>query len=159
MKKKIRKNFNVKSLENGFSLIEILVVLMIIGMLTAVVAINVLPSQDRARVDKAKADIRIMEQALELYRLDMFSYPTKQEGLNALIEKPSNNRFSDRYRQGGYIRRLELDPWGNDYQYERPGKNNSPFEIISFGADGQKGGEGLESDISNLDWFEWKVLP
>ena len=131
MKKKIRKNFNVKSLENGFSLIEILVVLMIIGMLTAVVAINVLPSQDRARVDKAKADIRIMEQALELYRLDMFSYPTKQEGLNALIEKPSNNRFSDRYRQGGYIRRLELDPWGNDYQYERPGKNNSPFEIIS----------------------------
>ncbi len=151
MKKKIRKNFNVKSLENGFSLIEILVVLMIIGMLTAVVAINVLPSQDRARVDKAKADIRIMEQALELYRLDMFSYPTKQEGLNALIEKPSNNRFSDRYRQGGYIRRLELDPWGNDYQYERPGKNNSPFEIISFGADGQKGGEGLDSDISNLD--------
>ena len=108
MKKKIRKNFNVKSLENGFSLIEILVVLMIIGMLTAVVAINVLPSQDRARVDKAKADIRIMEQALELYRLDMFSYPTKQEGLKALIEKPSNNRFSDRYRQGGYIRRLEL---------------------------------------------------
>ena len=81
----------------------------------------------------------------------MFSYPTKQEGLNALIEKPSNNRFSDRYRQGGYIRRLELDPWGNDYQYERPGKNNSPFEIISFGADGHKGGEGLESDISNLD--------
>ena len=151
MKKKIRKNFNVKSLENGFSLIEILVVLMIIGMLTAVVAINVLPRQDRARVDKAKADIRIMEQALELYRLDMFSYPTKQEGLKALIEKPSNNRFSDRYRQGGYIRRLELDPWGNDYQYERPGKNNSPFEIISFGADGQKGGEGLESDISNLD--------
>ena len=151
MKKKVRKNFNFKSLENGFSLIEILVVLMIIGMLTAVVAINVLPSQDRARVDKAKADIRIMEQALELYRLDMFSYPTKQEGLNALIEKPSNNRFSDRYRQGGYIRRLELDPWGNDYQYERPGKNNSPFEIISFGADGQKGGEGLESDISNLD--------
>ena len=151
MKKKIRKNFKVKPLENGFSLIEILVVLMIIGMLTAVVAINVLPSQDRARVDKAKADIRIMEQALELYRLDMFSYPTKQEGLKALIEKPSNNRFSDRYRQGGYIRRLELDPWGNDYQYERPGKNNSPFEIISFGADGQKGGEGLESDISNLD--------
>ena len=79
MKKKIRKNFNVKSLENGFSLIEILVVLMIIGMLTAVVAINVLPSQDRARVDKAKADIRIMEQALELYRLDMFSYPRNKK--------------------------------------------------------------------------------
>ena len=150
MKKNIFKETNFKSLEKGFSLIEILVVLMIIGMLTAVVAINVLPSQDRARVDKAKADIRIMEQALELYRLDMFSYPTEQEGLKALIEKPASNRFSDRYRQGGYIKRLEVDPWGNDYQYERPGKNNV-FDIISLGADGQEGGDGLDSDISIWD--------
>ena len=138
-------------MEKGFSLIEILVVLMIIGLLTTVVAINVLPSQDRARIDKAQTDIRILEQALELYRLDMFSYPSEQEGLKALIEKPSNNKFSDRYRQGGYIRKLELDPWGNDYLYERPGKNNNPFEIISLGADGRKGGEGLDKDISNLD--------
>ncbi len=151
MKIKIRKHKNSKSLEKGFSLIEILVVLMIIGLLTAVVAINVLPSQDRARIDKAQTDIRILEQALELYRLDMFSYPSEQEGLKALIEKPSNNKFSDRYRQGGYIRKLELDPWGNDYLYERPGKNNNPFEIISLGADGRKGGEGLDKDISNLD--------
>ena len=151
MKIKIRKNKNSISLEKGFSLIEILVVLMIIGLLTAVVAINVLPSQDRARIDKAQTDIRILEQALELYRLDMFSYPSEQEGLKALIEKPSNNKFSDRYRQGGYIRKLELDPWGNDYLYERPGKNNNPFEIISLGADGRKGGEGLDKDISNLD--------
>ena len=151
MKIKIRKNKNSKSLEKGFSLIEILVVLIIIGLLTAVVAINVLPSQDRARIDKAQTDIRILEQALELYRLDMFSYPSEQEGLKALIEKPSNNKFSDRYRQGGYIRKLELDPWGNDYLYERPGKNNNPFEIISLGADGRKGGEGLDKDISNLD--------
>ena len=138
-------------MEKGFSLIEILVVLMIIGLLATVVAINVLPSQDRARIDKAQTDIRILEQALELYRLDMFSYPSEQEGLKALIEKPSNNKFSDRYRQGGYIRKLELDPWGNDYLYERPGKNNNPFEIISLGADGRKGGEGLDKDISNLD--------
>ncbi len=151
MKIKIRKHKNSKSLEKGFSLIEILVVLMIIGLLTAVVAINVLPSQDRARIDKAQTDIRILEQALELYRLDMFSYPSEQEGLKALIEKPSNNKFSDRYRQGGYIRKLELDPWGNDYLYEKPGKNNNPFEIISLGADGRKGGEGLDKDISNLD--------
>lgn len=151
MKIKIRKHKNSKSLEKGFSLIEILVVLMIIGLLATVVAINVLPSQDRARIDKAQTDIRIFEQALELYRLDMFSYPSEQEGLKALIEKPSNNKFSDRYRQGGYIRKLELDPWGNDYLYERPGKNNNPFEIISLGADGRKGGEGLDKDISNLD--------
>ena len=151
MKIKIRKHKNSKSLEKGFSLIEILVVLMIIGLLATVVAINVLPSQDRARIDKAQTDIRILEQALELYRLDMFSYPSEQEGLKALIEKPSNNKFSDRYRQGGYIRKLELDPWGNDYLYERPGKNNNPFEITSLGADGRKGGEGLDKDISNLD--------
>ena len=105
------KNFKVL-IEKGFSLIEILVVLMIIGLLTAVVAINVLPSQDRARVDKATADIRIMEQALELYRLDMYSYPTQREGLEALISTPENHRFKDRYRQGGYIKRLEADPWG-----------------------------------------------
>ena len=151
MKIKIRKHKNSKSLEKGFSLIEILVVLMIIGLLATVVAINVLPSQDRARIDKAQTDIRILEQAVELYRLDMFSYPSEQEGLKALIEKPSNNKFSDRYRQGGYIRKLELDPWGNNYLYERPGKNNNPFEIISLGADGRKGGEGLNKDISNLD--------
>ena len=145
------KNKNSKSLEKGFSLIEILVVLMIIGLLTTVVAINILPSQDRARIDKAQTDIRILEQALELYRLDMFSYPSEQEGFKALIEKPSNNKFSDRYRQAGDVRKLELDPWGNDYLYERPGKNNNPFEIISLGADGRKGGEGLDKDISNLD--------
>ena len=108
---------------SGFSLIEILVVLMIIGLLTAVVAINVLPSQDRARADKALTDIRIYEQALELYRLDMFSYPTNDEGLQALKQVPANHRFKDRFRQGGYIRKLEKDPWGNDYQYKRPGDN------------------------------------
>ncbi|MDA9608653.1 type II secretion system major pseudopilin GspG [SAR86 cluster bacterium] len=138
----------IEKLKSGFSLIEILVVLMIIGMLTAVVAINVLPSQDRARVDKTKTDLRIIEQALELYRLDMFSYPSEQEGLTALIEAPSNNRFKERYRQGGYIKRLELDPWGNEYQYTRPGKNRS-FDLFSFGGDGQEGGEGLDSDIYN----------
>ena len=141
----MKKIKNLKVLiEKGFSLIEILVVLMIIGLLTAVVAINVLPSQDRARVDNATADIRIMEQALELYRLDMYSYPTQREGLEALISTPENHRFKDRYRQGGYIKRLEA------YQYKRPGKNGS-FDLFSFGADGSIGGEGLDSDITNWD--------
>ena len=142
MKKLFIKKFS------GFSLIEILVVLMIIGLLTAVVAINVLPSQDRARADKALTDIRIYEQALELYRLDMFSYPTSDEGLQALKQVPTNHRFKDRFRQGGYIRKLEKDPWGNDYQYKRPG-DNVPFDIFSYGADGQQGGEGLDRDIGN----------
>ena len=135
---------------SGFSLIEILVVLMIIGLLTAVVAINVLPSQDRARADKALTDIRIYEQALELYRLDMFSYPTNDEGLKALKQVPANHRFKDRFRQGGYIRKLEKDPWGNDYQYKRPG-DYGPFDIFSYGADGQQGGEGLDKDIGNWE--------
>ena len=135
---------------SGFSLIEILVVLMIIGLLTAVVAINVLPSQDRARADKALTDIRIYEQALELYRLDMFSYPTNDEGLQSLKQVPANHRFKDRFRQGGYIRKLEKDPWGNDYQYKRPG-DYGPFDIFSFGADGQQGGEGLDRDIGNWE--------
>ena len=134
----------------GFSLIEILVVLMIIGLLTAVVAINVLPSQDRARADKALADIRIYEQALELYRLDMFSYPTSDEGLQALTQAPENHRFKNRYRQGGYIRKLETDPWGNEYQYKRPG-DNGPFDLFSYGADGQQGGEGMDRDIGNWE--------
>ena len=135
---------------SGFSLIEILVVLMIIGLLTAVVAINVFPSQDRARADKALTDIRIYEQALELYRLDMFSYPTNDEGLQALKQVPANHRFKDRFRHGGYIRKLEKDPWGNDYQYKRPG-DYGPFDIFSFGADGQQGGEGLDRDIGNWE--------
>ena len=135
---------------SGFSLIEILVVLMIIGLLTAVVAINVLPSQDRARADKALTDIRIYEQALELYRLDMFSYPTNDECFQALKQVPANHRFKDRFRQGGYIRKLEKDPWGNDYQYKRPG-DYGPFDIFSYGADGQQGGEGLDKDIGNWE--------
>ena len=88
----------------GFTLIEILVVLMILGLLTAVIAINVLPSQERAREDKAKADIRLLEQALELYRLDMISYPNSREGLQALVTVPENHRFKERYRSGGYVR-------------------------------------------------------
>ena len=84
----------------GFTLIEILVVLMILGLLTAVIAINVLPSQERAREDKAKADIRLLEQALELYRLDMISYPNSREGLQALVIVPENHRFKERYRSG-----------------------------------------------------------
>ena len=100
--------------------------------------------------DKALADIRINEQALELYRLDMFSYPTSDEGLQALTQAPENHRFKNRYRQGGYIRKLETDPWGNDYQYKRPG-DNGPFDLFSYGADGQQGGEGMDRDIGNWE--------
>ena len=135
---------------SGFSLIEVLVVLMIIALLGTVVAFNVIPSMGRANADKALADIRIYENALEQYNLDMYSYPTTEEGLQALKQPPTNHRFINRYRQGGYIRKLEKDPWGNDYQYKRPGENG-PFDLFSFGADGQQGGEGLDRDIGNWE--------
>ena len=134
----------------GFTLIEILVVLMILGLLTAVIAINVLPSQERAREDKAKADIRLLEQALELYRLDMISYPNSREGLQALVTVPENHRFKERYRSGGDVRRLEKDPWGNDYKYRRPGRFGT-FDLYSLGADGEEGGEGSDKDIGNWE--------
>ena len=125
---------------SGFSLIEILVVLMIIGLLTAVVAINVLPSQDRARADKALADIRIYEQALELYRLDMFSYPTSDEGLEAIK---------------AYLKKsIPKDPWGNDFIYESPGKEGRGYDLISYGADNAEGGEGTDLDIVSWKNFE-----
>ena len=130
----------------GFSLIEILVVLLIIGLLTTLVVVNVLPSQDKARVEKAKADIAIIENALEMYRLDNYNYPTTDQGLNVLV-KPldSNNTFSN-----VYIKRLPKDPWGNDYQYLSPG-DNGVYDVFSFGADGEEGGENLNSDIGNWD--------
>jgi general secretion pathway protein G len=136
--------------EAGFSLIEVLVVLLIIGLISTVVVINVLPASDRARVDKAKTDIAMLEQALESYRLDNFAYPRTQDGLQALVTAPAGLARTDRYREGGYIRRLPNDPWDNPYVYAFPGQNRA-IDIYSLGADGALGGEGLDADIGNWD--------
>ena len=144
---KIKKNFKVQTVNSGFSLIEILVVLLIIGLLSTLVAINVLPSQDRARVEKAKADISIMGNALEMHRLERFTYPSSELGLKALLktgEKNSLNNVNNR----GYIKSLPKDPWGNDYQYIIPGQNGE-YDLFSMGADGDIGGEGINADIGN----------
>ena len=113
------------------------------------VVINVLPAQDRAMVEKAGADIAVLEQAVETYRLDNLTFPRTEDGLQALVAPPASLNRPERYRQGGYVRRLPDDPWGNPYQYRQPGRDNRPFEIISLGADGQEGGEGNDADISN----------
>jgi general secretion pathway protein G len=134
--------------EAGFTLIEMMVVVVIIGLLATVVVINVLPSQDRAMKEKARADIAVLEQAIESYRLDNFAYPTAQDGLNALVAPPASLARPDRYREGGYIRRLPNDPWGNPYQYAAPGRHG-PVDIWSRGADGQEGGEKNDADIGN----------
>ena len=130
----------------GFTLVELMVVIVIIGLLATVVAINVLPSQDRAMVGKAKADISVLEQAIETYRLDNLTFP---EDLNALVTAPANLAQPERYRQGGYVRRLPEDPWGNPYQYRRQSAHGGQFDVYSLGADGKEGGEGNDADLGN----------
>ena len=120
----------------GFSLVELMVVIVIIGLLATIVIINVMPAADRAANTKARADIATLEQAIEMYRLDHLTYPTVAEGLQTLVA-------------GHYIRRLPNDPWGNPYRYAIPGRQGQPFEISSYGADGREGGEGADADITN----------
>lgn len=134
--------------EQGFTLIEMMVVVVILGLLATVVLINVLPAQDRAMREKARADISVLEQAMESYRLDNFAFPSTEEGLSALVTPPAGMKRPDRYREGGYVRRLPKDPWGNPYQYQQPGRRGA-IDIYSFGADGQEGGEKNDADIGN----------
>ncbi|MBS7458924.1 type II secretion system major pseudopilin GspG [Coralloluteibacterium stylophorae] len=134
----------------GFTLVELMVVIVIIGLLATVVTINVLPSQDRAMVEKARADIATLEQAVESYRLDNLVFPPREAGLQALLKPPAGLARPERYRQGGYIRRLPDDPWGNAYQYAQPGRGGAAFEIVSLGADGAPGGEGNDADIGTF---------
>lgn len=136
--------------ERGFTLIELMVVIVIIGLLATVVVLNVLPSQDRAMVEKARADVSRLETAMELYRLHLGTYPTTDQGLNALVEAPANLSRRDRYQPGGYVKNLPEDPWGNPYRYIYPGERNpNSFDLFSLGADGRLGGEGLNADVGN----------
>ncbi len=132
----------------GFTLVELMVVIVIIGLLATVVMINVMPSQDRAMVEKARADVSVLEQAVETYRLENLVYPRTEHGLDALLRAPAGLARPERYRRGGYIRRLPTDPWGNPYQYRQPGEHGA-FDIYSFGADGAAGGEADDTDIGN----------
>ena len=137
--------------ESGFTLVELMVVIVIIGLLATIVIINVLPSQDRAMTQKARSDVALLEQALELYRLDNMSYPRGEQGLNALVSAPAGLAQAGRYRQGGYIKKLPDDPWGAPYEYANPGTHGGPFDIYSLGANGQPGGEGENADIGSWE--------
>lgn len=142
---KLRKMYAAAKRDDaGFSLIELMVVIVIIGLLTTMVVVNVLPSQDRAMVEKARADVRLIETALELYKLDTRQYPTLEEGIDALLLPPRGSNV----RSEGYIKSLPTDPWGNQYQYLFPGEHGS-FDVFSYGADGRLGGDGLNADIGN----------
>ncbi len=144
------KKFHHNKNEDGFTLVEVMVVMVIIGLLATFVVINVLPSQDKAMVQKAKADIRLLEQAVEMYRLDMLDYPAQEDGLDALKSAPSGLEHADRYRQGGYVKFLPDDPWGRPYVYIYPGEHGV-VDILSYGSDGEVGGEGLAADIVNWE--------
>lgn len=142
----LRRNTK-RSSERGFTLVELMVVLFIIGLLATIVAINVLPSQDRAMTEKARSDIATLSQALEMYRLDNLAYPASAEGLNALVTAPPTLAQPGRYRSGGYIKNLPQDPWGRPYQYVSPGTTGA-FDLYSLGADGAPGGENENADIT-----------
>jgi general secretion pathway protein G len=133
---------SVKPQPNGFTLVEMMVTLFILALLTTVVAINVLPNQDKAMVQKAKADIAVLGQALETYRLDNLTYPDAGAGLQALVTPPATGGA----RTEGYIKKLPNDPWNRPYQYSNPGRNGA-FDIYSLGADGAPGGENDNADI------------
>ena len=132
---------------NGFSLVELMVVIFIIGLLATVVLINVLPSQDKAMRVKAQGDIATLGQAMEMYRLDNLTYPGAGEGLTSLRTPPANLSLPQNFRAGGYIKDLPNDPWGRPYQYVTPGRTGQAFDIFSLGADGKPGGEDNDGDI------------
>lgn len=132
----------------GFTLIEVMVVVVILGILAAIVVPRIMDRPDEARIAKARNDIRTLEQALNLYRLDNFHYPTTEQGLRALVERPTTAPEPRNWRAGGYLDRLPMDPWGNPYEYAHPGRHGD-IDIYSLGADGRPGGEGADADIGN----------
>ena len=140
--------------QHGFSLIEIMVVLVIMGLLVSIVAPNVLNRADEARIQKVQADFKAIETALKIYRLDNFNYPTGEQGLEALVEKPTIDPIPGNWKKGGYLAEVPLDPWGRPYLYLNPAEysEKNDFDLLSLGADGVTGGEGQNSDIGS--WIE-----
>jgi general secretion pathway protein G len=136
----------------GFSLLEIIVVVFILSLLAAIVAPKIMGRTDDARISEAKVQIKNLETALKLFKLDNGFYPDTQQGLEALVEKPTTGRIPKNYREGGYLeqKKVPLDPWGNPYIYISPGLHGD-YDLFSHGADGKEGGEGKDADIRNWD--------
>lgn len=132
----------------GFTLIEIMVVIVILGVLAALIVPKVMSRPDEARVVAAKQDIATLSQALKLYRLDNKAYPSTEQGLAALAGKPVLPPIPDNWKTGGYVERLPADPWGKPYQYLNPGVHDE-IDVFSFGADGVPGGTGTDADIGS----------
>jgi general secretion pathway protein G len=139
-----------RTVQRGFTLIEIMVVVVIMGILAALVVPKLMGRADDARVTAAKQDISTLMQALKLYKLDNQRYPTTEQGLQALISKPTSGPAANGWKNGGYVDKLPKDPWGGQYQYMSPGIKGE-VDVFSFGADGQAGGAGNDADIGSWD--------
>src|SRR5438477_7342409 len=135
-------------MQRGFTLLEVMVVVVILGILAALVVPKIISRPDEARVIAAKQDIASLMQALRLYRLDNQRYPTTEQGLQALVTRPTTTPVPPNWKAGGYIERLPKDPWGQSYQYLNPGVRGE-IDVFSFGADGVAGGEGNDADIGS----------
>lgn len=134
----------------GFTLIEVMVVVVILAILAAIVVPRIMRRPDEAKVVKAKQDVLAIENAMELYKLDNGFYPTTDQGIQALVKKPSSSPIPNNYQPGGYLKRLPLDPWGNPYHYLNPGKHGD-IDVFTYGADNQPGGSGINATIGNWD--------
>ncbi len=146
-------NKTVKFHAAGFTLIEVMVVVVILGILAAVVVPRIMDNPDKARIVKAKQDIRVLESQLNMYKLENYNYPNTDQGLEALVTKPDIPPEPAHWKEGGYIDRLPKDPWGKPYQYLSPGQKGN-IDLYSLGADGQLGGEGVNADIGNWNLEE-----
>lgn len=136
-----------RSYQQGFTLIEIMVVVVIIGILAALIAPNIIGRDDQARVAAAKSDMQAISQALDMFKMDNFRYPMTEPGLDALVSQPTEAK---NWPQGGYLKSKPVDPWGNPYVYLSPGVTGI-FDLKSLGADGKEGGEGYDADIDSND--------
>jgi general secretion pathway protein G len=142
---------NRNYLQTGFTLIEVMVVVVIIGILGALIVPSILGRADDAKITATQSDIRSISNALDLYKLDNYVYPSTDQGLAALTEKPSGYPEAKNWNQDGYLKKQPKDPWGNEYQFISPGSQGK-YDLYSYGADGKEGGEGNDKDI-----VSWKL--
>jgi general secretion pathway protein G len=136
--------------EAGFTLIEIMVVVVILGILAGIVVPRLLEEPEKARITKAEAQIRSFESALAMFKLHNGFFPSTEQRLDALVTKPTTGRIPQSYKEGGYISKIPMDPWGNPYVYLCPGTHGD-YDLLSYGADGEPGGEGNNADIANYN--------
>ncbi|MEE4254483.1 MAG: type II secretion system major pseudopilin GspG [Desulfuromusa sp.] len=135
----------------GFTLIEIMVVVVILGILASIVVPKLLDRPDQAKITKAQLDIKGLEESLGMFKLDNGFFPSTDQGLSALVTIPDTGRIPSKYPDGGYLKKVPLDPWEGNYLYLSPGAHSKDYDIISYGADGEPGGEGVDADINSWE--------